>query len=106
VFRVSIRREDFAGWRRCRISTYRIYYPQTVQFAYQGADWMRQALLERPATAWVNRTLAISYARLGQRPAALDSIDAFRRIGLMPPLAKSWRPFHSSRIFLTAWLRD
>jgi adenylate cyclase len=45
----------------------------------QGAVWMRQALLERPATAWVNRTLAVSYARLGQRPAALDSIDAFRR---------------------------
>ncbi len=45
----------------------------------QGARWMRQALLEQPATAWVNRTLAVSYARLGQRLAALDSLDAFRR---------------------------
>ena len=45
----------------------------------QGALWMRQALLEQPATAWVNRTLAVSYARLGQRLAALDSLNAFRR---------------------------
>ena len=40
---------------------------------------MRQALLEQPATAWVNRTLAVSYARLGERVAALDSLEAFRR---------------------------
>jgi adenylate cyclase len=45
----------------------------------QGALWMRQALLEQPATVWVNRTLAVSYSRLGQRVAALDSLDAFRR---------------------------
>lgn len=44
----------------------------------QGALWMRQALLEQPATAWVNRTLAVSYARLGQRAAALDSLETFR----------------------------
>lgn len=44
-----------------------------------GALWMRRALLEQPATAWVNRTLAVSYARLGQRSAALDSLEALRR---------------------------
>jgi tetratricopeptide (TPR) repeat protein len=44
----------------------------------EGALWMRQALLEQPATAWVNRTLAVSYARIGERAAALDSLAAFR----------------------------
>jgi adenylate cyclase len=45
----------------------------------QAAFWMRQALRERPSTAWVNRTLSVSYARLGERLAALDSLDALKR---------------------------
>ena len=44
-----------------------------------GAFWMRKAVLEYPGTAWVNRTLAVSYARLGERLAALDSLTALRR---------------------------
>jgi TolB-like protein/Flp pilus assembly protein TadD len=44
----------------------------------EGALWMRQALLDQPATAWVNRTLAVSYARIGERAAARDSLAAFR----------------------------
>ena len=35
--------------------------------------------MEDPGTAWVNRTLAVTYARLGDRRAALDSLDALRR---------------------------
>ena len=30
-------------------------------------------------TAWINRTLSVSYARLGDRLAALASIEALRR---------------------------
>jgi len=30
--------------------------------------------LQQPGTAWINRTLSVSYARLGQRTAALDSL--------------------------------
>lgn len=44
----------------------------------EGALWMREALLAQPATAWVNRTLAVSYARIGERAAALRSLQAFR----------------------------
>ena len=44
----------------------------------EGALWMRQALLNQPATAWVNRTLAVCYARIGERAAALESLAAFR----------------------------
>jgi len=45
----------------------------------QAAFWMRKAMLEQPGTAWVNRTLSVSYARLGERLAALDALDALRR---------------------------
>jgi TolB-like protein/AraC-like DNA-binding protein len=45
----------------------------------EAARWKRKAILEDPGTAWVNRTLAVSYARLGGRRAALDSLDALRR---------------------------
>jgi len=37
------------------------------------------ALRDEPGTAWINRTLSVSYARLGDRTAALDSIEALRR---------------------------
>jgi adenylate cyclase len=45
----------------------------------KAAGWKRRAVLEQPGTAWVNRTLAVSYARLGDRLAALDSLNALRR---------------------------
>jgi TolB-like protein/AraC-like DNA-binding protein len=45
----------------------------------QAAFWMRKALRERPSTAWVNRTLSVSYARLGERVAALESLKALQR---------------------------
>ena len=44
-----------------------------------GALWMRRAILEQPGTVWVNRTLAVSYARMGQQIAARDSLEALRR---------------------------
>jgi adenylate cyclase len=44
-----------------------------------GAFWMRRATLEQPGTVWVNRTLAISYARMGEHIAARDSLEALRR---------------------------
>jgi len=34
---------------------------------------------EQPSNAWVNRTLAVSYARLGERVAAVDALDALWR---------------------------
>jgi adenylate cyclase len=45
----------------------------------EAARWKRKALLEDPGTCWVNRTLAVCYARLGDRKAALDSLGALRR---------------------------
>jgi tetratricopeptide (TPR) repeat protein len=40
--------------------------------------WMRKALLEQPSLVWANRTLAVSYARLGERRKALASLAALR----------------------------
>jgi TolB-like protein/AraC-like DNA-binding protein len=45
----------------------------------QAAFWKRKALQEQPGTAWINRTLSVSYARLGERLAALDSLAALHR---------------------------
>jgi TolB-like protein/AraC-like DNA-binding protein len=45
----------------------------------KAALWKRAALREDPGTAWINRSLSVSYARLGDRLAALDSIEALRR---------------------------
>jgi adenylate cyclase len=44
-----------------------------------AAFWLRKAVLEEPGTQWANRTLSVSYARLGERLKALDSLDALRR---------------------------
>jgi adenylate cyclase len=44
-----------------------------------AAFWMRKAMLEQPDTLWANRTLSVSYARLGERLKALDSLEALRR---------------------------
>jgi adenylate cyclase len=45
----------------------------------QCTVWMRRALLEQPGTAWVTRALSVAYARSGERFAALDALDTFRR---------------------------
>ena len=45
----------------------------------EAALWKRAALREDPGTAWINRTLSVSYARIGDRLAALDSLEALRR---------------------------
>jgi adenylate cyclase len=45
----------------------------------EAAFWKRRALLQQPGTAWINRTLSVSYARLGERLAALDSLEALHR---------------------------
>jgi len=45
----------------------------------RAAYLMRQALREQPSTAWVNRTLSVAFARLGDRLAALDSLKALQR---------------------------
>jgi tetratricopeptide (TPR) repeat protein len=45
----------------------------------EAAFWKRKALLQQPGTAWINRTLSVSYVRLGERTAALDSLAALRR---------------------------
>jgi adenylate cyclase len=45
----------------------------------QAAFWKRKALLQQPGTAWINRTLSVSYARMGERTAALDSLAALHR---------------------------
>lgn len=45
----------------------------------QAALYKRRALREQPGTTWINRTLSVSYARLGERLAALDSIEALHR---------------------------
>jgi AraC-like DNA-binding protein len=44
-----------------------------------AASWLRSALLEQPGTSWANRSLSVSYARLGHRLKALESLDALRR---------------------------
>jgi len=44
-----------------------------------SAFWMRKALLEQPGAPWANRTLSVSFARLGERMKALESLEALRR---------------------------
>ncbi len=44
-----------------------------------AAFWLRKAMLEQPGTLWPNRTLSVSYARLGERSRALESVAALRR---------------------------
>jgi adenylate cyclase len=45
----------------------------------QAAFWKRKAVQQQSSTAWINRTLSVSYARLGERLAALDALDSLRR---------------------------
>lgn len=44
-----------------------------------AAFWLRSATLEQRGTWWANRSLSVSYARLGNRLKALESLDALRR---------------------------
>jgi adenylate cyclase len=44
-----------------------------------AAAWTRRALREQPQLRWANRTLAASYARLGERAEALRCLEALRR---------------------------
>jgi adenylate cyclase len=69
----------------------------------EGAAWMTKALSEQPKAAWVERTLAVSYARLGERAAALNSLDRFRRYcpdGTIRPVVNSipFRPDFLDRL--------
>jgi TolB-like protein len=45
----------------------------------QAALYKRKALQEEPGTAWINRTLSVSYTRVGDRLAALESIESLQR---------------------------
>lgn len=45
----------------------------------QAARWKQLALREDPGTAWINRSLSVTHARLGDRSAALDAVEALRR---------------------------
>jgi tetratricopeptide (TPR) repeat protein len=45
----------------------------------QAVLYKHKALHEELETAWINRTLSIAYARMGDRLAALDSVEALRR---------------------------
>jgi adenylate cyclase len=45
----------------------------------QAARLKRSALREDPGTAWINRSLSVSYARLGDRLRALEALEALRR---------------------------
>jgi adenylate cyclase len=44
-----------------------------------AAFWIRRALFEDPNLSWANRTLAVSYARLGHGLKAHEALDALRR---------------------------
>jgi AraC-like DNA-binding protein/tetratricopeptide (TPR) repeat protein len=44
-----------------------------------AAQWMRRALEREPGTAWVNRCLAVAYARIGEHQAANRALEALRQ---------------------------
>jgi adenylate cyclase len=45
----------------------------------EAAHWLRRGMCEQPGTSWANRSLSVSYLRLGERLKALESLDALRR---------------------------
>ena len=45
----------------------------------QAAFCKRKALRQQPGTAWIHRTLSVSYVRIDERLEALASIEALRR---------------------------
>lgn len=66
----SSRANSFAGIGSAHFNAGR--YDATVQ-------WLRKALREQSGLSWANRSLSVSYARLGDRLKALESLDALRR---------------------------
>jgi AraC-like DNA-binding protein/tetratricopeptide (TPR) repeat protein len=44
-----------------------------------AARWMRRALEVEPGAAWINRTLCVTYARMGEHRAAVQSLEELRR---------------------------
>src|SRR3546814_7135173 len=44
-----------------------------------AAFWIRRAMHEQPGIAWANRSLSVSYLRLGEPLKARESLDALRR---------------------------
>ena len=44
-----------------------------------AAFWLRKVVREHPDMWWANRSLSVSYARLGNRQLALESLNALRR---------------------------
>ena len=41
--------------------------------------WMRRALQIEPGATWINRTLAVAYARIGDHSATRHGAEALRR---------------------------
>jgi len=66
----------------------------------EAALWKRAAVREDPSTAWINRSLSVSYARLGDRLAALDSLEALRRYSPDTTIDKIVRSLPFSQDFL------
>ncbi|HSR71724.1 MAG TPA: tetratricopeptide repeat protein, partial [Kiloniellales bacterium] len=67
---VSSRANSFAGIGSAHFNAGR--YGATVQ-------WLRKAQREQPGLSWANRSLSVSYARLGNRLKAHESLEALRR---------------------------
>uniref|UniRef100_UPI002AC34AC8 hypothetical protein n=1 Tax=Pelagibius sp. TaxID=1931238 RepID=UPI002AC34AC8 len=44
-----------------------------------AASWIRHAMRAQPELTWANRSLAVSYARLGEPQKARESLGALRR---------------------------
>lgn len=44
-----------------------------------AAFWLRKVVLEHPGMWWANRSLSVSYARLGDRQLAMRSLETLRR---------------------------
>ena len=44
-----------------------------------AASCLHRAMLENPGIWWANRSLSVSYARMGERTKALESLDTLRR---------------------------
>jgi adenylate cyclase len=44
-----------------------------------AALWLRRATSEHPGAKWANRSLSVSYARIGERLKARESLDTLRR---------------------------
>lgn len=44
-----------------------------------AAHWLRRALCKEPGASWANRSLSVSYARIGEPLRAREALDALRR---------------------------